>query len=94
MKFLGPDFKEQTPESFHAYAKDVHKFQNIKRPEASKPKLKKTRKKQTPNGKLKSDSRSEPSPNTLGSPEKDAENQQDAGWSDPSGNQFLLTVPN
>ena len=51
MKLLGPTFSEQTPESFHIYAKDVHKYQNIKRPEAAKPKLKKTRKKQTPNGK-------------------------------------------
>ena len=64
MKLLGPRFQDQTPESFHAYAKDVHKFQNIKRPEASKPKLKKTRKKQTPNGKHDTNPRPKPSAKT------------------------------
>lgn len=74
MKFLGPSFTEQTPEAFWQYAKDVHKHMNIRKPEAAKPKLKKTRKKQTPNGKLKSNSRSEPSINSAGETKEDAIN--------------------
>lgn len=93
-KLLGPRFTEQTPDTFHVYAKDVHKFQNIKRPEASKPKLKKTRKKQTPNGKYDNNSRLKPSSDNIGKTQEDVVNVQDAGWQDESGNQFLVTITN
>ncbi len=46
---MGIRFQDQTPESFWQYCKDIAKHQGIKRPEGSKPKLKKTRKKQTKN---------------------------------------------
>jgi len=45
MKLLGPKFLEQTPESLWSYANELNKHHGIKRPESSKPKLKKTRKK-------------------------------------------------
>lgn len=80
MKLLGPRFQDQTPDTFHAYSKDVHKYQNIKRPEVSKPKLKKTRKKQTPNGKYDNKTRPKPSSDNIRKTKEDAVNVQDGGW--------------
>lgn len=71
MKLLGPLFLEQTPEAFHAYAKDVHKYQNIKKPETIKSK---TRKKKTKNGKHDNNARSESSSDNSGKTQEDAQN--------------------
>lgn len=74
INLLGPSFIEQTPESFHIYVKDIRKFQNIKRPESAKPKLKKTRKKQTKNGKHDNNTRPVTSIDDSGKTQEDAIN--------------------
>lgn len=90
-KTLGKKFSEQTPEEFWQYAKDIAKHQGIKKPEAAKPK---TRKAPKTNGKSKPNTRSKSGSNSTGEAKADAQNLQNGGWSDESGDKFLFTFPN
>lgn len=85
-KTLGIPFHEQTPESFHAYAKDIAKHINLKRPETKT----KTRKKPKNDG----TSGPKPSGKRVRKTKKDVEDIQNAGQPDQSGNQFFITIGN